>query len=601
MIQMRAPTPLHRMSLLIVRPGLSLEQTATDPHTIASLAEARRQGFGTGHAFEWDKGSGWWFKTPHNPRGSGAFTRQGARFAAYVGSTHWRGLSGEAMLEKLLATYAEPRQMPLDEFSGSFAMLWGGESGVWLFNDPLGIHKIYETADRRLASTSFMVCRATLKSPVIDRLRAQEYVLLGANHGLGTPIRGVRITEPTEGRELRTSSTATLYPATRWRVDCPFRHPSEAIASLASNIEGVFGEMVGAFGANIGMALSGGFDSRLLLAALDRVGVTPTLYVYGAPMDEDVRIASTIAAGLGVDIECIDKPALNRTQPALTLDALRSSIAFFDGLPPDGAFDLGADQRTRLKQVEGGRLNLNGGGGEILRNFFYLRDRAFTPADVAAAFYSNWPPQAIHSSEERRAFFSATEAGIANCLGRDAAQSAVDPLPRSDTELVYSLFRLRYWMGRNNSLAGRYGAFLTPLVNPRLASIAAGIPLAWKNFGRMEAAIIQALSPRVASGPSAYGFEFDRGPGWTHRLKVSTTLFRPVALRRQSARIRRALGLARSVAVPQEWQHVAAELPAQDWIDAEALSGEDQLNRLLTLQAVASDELSGVRVDTGGK
>lgn len=580
------------MSLLITTAGLSAEHALQEPVVLRALAEAARQGFRDPVQLSWQSGAAWWYATPGNPQGSGACRRHGDRFAAYVGTAHWNGLTREALLDRLLADHADVSTMPLDDFAGSFVMLVGGPSGVWLFNDPLGLHKLYETRDGKLASTSFMVCRATLRAPQVDRLRAQEYVLLGANHALETPLRDVRIADPLQARELRSGERRTLFPADRWRMPCPVKRPEEAVELLSERIRSAFADMVRAFGTDIGMALSGGFDSRLLLAALDRVGVAPTLYVYGRPQDDDVLIASRVAQGLGMPIECIDKSSLNAGRPPLTSALLKERIAFFDGLPPDGVFDPGADRDTRLKQVGGGRLNLNGGGGEILRNFFYLRDASFTAGDLAAAFYSNWPAEVFTSDDERRAFVDAMAQGIARCLGRDGKTG--EGMPRSDVELVYSLFRLRYWMGRNNSLAGRYGAFLTPLVHPRLVPLAASLPLRWKNFGRLEAAVLASLSPRVAAGPSAYGFDFSSGPTTAYRLKVSTTLYRPVAVRRLSGQARRWLRLATPAALPAAWRDAAAELAPQDWLDASALSSEDALNRLLTLQAVCNDAACGV-------
>jgi hypothetical protein len=597
-IRPHAAAPFNRalgiMSLLIVSAGLGLQQAATDHPVTKALAEAARQGFAsTGDSFEWAGGSAWWFATPDNPRGSGAAVREGQRFAAYVGTVSWRGLSGESLLRRLLADYPEPQAMPLDEFAGSFAMLFSGGSGVWLFNDPLGLQKIYQTNGGRLASTSFMVCRATLDAPRVDRLRAQEYVLLGANHGLATPLADIAIADPVSARELGSNRSVVLYPPARLRSECAFASEAEAVAGVAGAIADIFGEMANAFGSNIGMALSGGFDSRLLLAALDKVEVRPVLYVYGAPNDADVQIASQIAGRLGQQIECIDKRAFNGERPALTQAALQSNLAFFDGLAPDGAFDLGADRITRLKQVERGRLNLNGGGGEILRNFFFLRDRGFTATDVTSAFYSNWPKEVFPSDDERRAFLAAMESGIAHSVRLGAAPS--ETLRRDEVELIYSLFRLRYWMGRNNTVAARYGLFLTPLAHPKLVPMAASLPLAWKDYGRLEAQVIAALSPRVAGGPSAYGFDFTAGPTFKHRMRIAATMYRPVALRRQSAQIRRALNLSAPAAVPHKWREVAAGLPSQDWVNVQALSDGDQLNRLLTLQAIASDTHSGVR------
>jgi asparagine synthase (glutamine-hydrolysing) len=179
---------------------------------------------------------------------------------------------------------------------------------------------------------------------------------------------------------------------------------------------------------------------------------------------------------------------------------------------------------------------------------------------------------------------------IVDCLALNApGPNESDPvLERNDVERVYTLLRLRYWMGRNNSIAARYGSFLTPLVSPRLVALAATLPLRWKTFGRFESAVIASLSPRVASGPSSYGFEFARGPSMAHRFNVCSTLLRPLALRQRSARIRRLLGRAKPPVASAEWVQASAGVAQQDWVVADALTTDDQLNRLLTLGAVVA-------------
>jgi asparagine synthase (glutamine-hydrolysing) len=402
----------------------------------------------------------------------------------------------------------------------------------------------------------------------------------------------VHVLDPTQALELRSRSAMTLHAAPDWRVPPAFSSMPEAVEAMAALIARDFASMLGAFGTKIGMALSGGFDSRLLLAALDHAGVRPSLYVYGRPEDDDVRIALAKAAALGMPIEAVDKRQLNAQQAPLDRARLADSLAFFDGLPIDGVFDRGADRITRLQQVQDGTLNLNGGGGEILRNFFYLPERSYTADDLVGTFYSNWLPQAFPTADEHAAFRQATAAGILHELGFDGGSAAARArrLDRSDVELVYTLFRLRHWMGRNNTVAARYGAFMTPLVQPRMVALAATVPLQWKTHGDLEAAIIRTLSPRVAQGPSNYGFDFATGPTPAYRRHILATLYRPVEVRRRSARIRRLLGRNASVGAPTEWTAAFTTGPV-DWIDARFLTDAAQVNRLMTLCALLDDDL----------
>ena len=578
------------MSLLIAIGGPGIEPGSLNDLSDRALICARRQNFGVPQRLSWPGGQLLWFDTPGNSGRGGQCLSQGERFAAYTGSPHWQGLTGQPLLQRLLDEFESPLQMPLRDFSGAFAMVFGHRSAVWLFNDAVGIQKLYNCLDGQVSSSSLLLCRQLLRRPKVDRLRAQEYVLLGSTHALQTPIDGVRTLDPTQALDLQSGRTATLHAPQAWRVEPRFKTPDVAVEALSEMLASEFKGMLQAFGGKVGMALSGGFDSRLILAALDSQHVVPHLYVYGKPRDDDVLIAQAKAAELGMPIDCIDKQQANAALAPLDRRRLHANIAFFDGLPVDGVFDRGLDQSTRLQQVQDGRLNLNGGGGEILRNFFYLPDRAYSARDLVGAFYCNWLPGAIPGAAEREALDDATADGILDSLGLPAGTDAARrrALTRRDVELVYSLFRLRFWMGRNNSVAVRNGAFMTPLVSPRLVELAATVPLAWKTYGALEASVIHRLSPRVAGGDSNYGFSFASGPTAAYRRYINATLFRPIAVRRWSARIRRALGRNPSIEVPPEWQQ-AWPLQPVDWIDPAFLTDAAQINRLMTLQALLDD------------
>ena len=557
-----------------------------------ALAAAQGQGFQAPQRLEWPGGHALWFSTPGQPRSSGACVQAGPRFAALCGTAHWRGLAGEALLHRLLKDFARPQDMPLRDLSGGFALLFSQGDEVWLFNDAVGLQKIYTAPEQGVSSTSWLVCRAALPRARIHRLRAQEYVLLGSTHATQTAVEGVLAQDPSWALELRSNRTLVLHDPAAWRSPARFRSEAEATHALSDQIAAEFSGMTQAFGQPVGMALSGGFDSRLLLAALQHQGVAPRLYVYGSDSLDDVRVARAKAQELGIAIECIDKAQVNARLPALDRAQLKANLSFFDGLPVDGIFDRGADRQTRLQQMSAGTLNLNGGGGEILRNFFYLPDRHYSAADLVSTFYSNWLPSAIADADERKAFREATADGILHELGLQmgSTRARQQALLRSDVELVYTLFRLRWWMARNNTVATRHGSFMTPLVQPRLVELAAQVPVAWKTYGQMEAAIITRLSSAVATGPSNYGFDFSQGPGVAHQRGVNATLWRPIAVRRASARLRRLLGRNPTVAAPAEWLD-AQPVTQVDWLDTRYLTSSAQWSRLLTLLAATDDSL----------
>jgi len=150
---------------------------------------------------------------------------------------------------------------------------------------------------------------------------------------------------------------------------------------VADALLGIFRTIQRNFGGRVCAALSGGYDTRLMLALLRATGAAPALYVYGTADSDDVRVARDICRGEGLDLHVYDKSA----HPRVDADGFRAALAaqfyLVDGLGPVGAVDDGADLFTRRRRAHGGNLQLNGGGGEIFRDFWKLPE---TPVGVEA-------------------------------------------------------------------------------------------------------------------------------------------------------------------------------------------------------------------------
>ena len=435
------------MGLIVVATNKPDAERGETEAVSRSLLSARRQGFKTPIRFDWVNGCAWWFDSVPNPGHGGAWCREGERFAACVGTMHWQGVTGKALLSRLLGFGDDPAAMPWRDISGAFAVVMGRPGGVWLATDSVGLQKVFHNPDQAVLSTSFVVCldASPRKPATVNAVRAAEYVMFGANHGMATPFDDVRLARPTHAHDLMTGRSVEIHAPTSWLVACPYRAAAEAVEDISARIENDFASMCRAFGTRIGMALSGGFDSRLILAALDRSGVQPELFVYGRAHDADVTVATRVAGAMGLAIECVDKSVVDRVLPALSAETLGLNVDFFDGMPNDGIFDRGSDRLTRLQQLEGGKLNLNGGGGEILRNFFYLKNRPYSAAKLVVAFYTSGVDLAVPDARLRTELSEMLQDEVLCSLGRQAASRAARTarLPRAEIELVYSLLRLR--------------------------------------------------------------------------------------------------------------------------------------------------------------
>ncbi len=510
---------------------------------------------------------------------------------ASVGPMWYRGRAGEAALRAVLdevGPACDPDRLDRDAFLGSFTLFVARGARAVVLGDPLGLQRVFVRRDAGVVSTSWLAALQAGATRTLDRVAALEYLLHGAVHGEATPVVEVEALPPQGWYDAAAGGfVACARPALA--DPGPFAGRREdAVVAVADHYRHVFATVAGDEAA-VRMALSGGFDSRLLLAGLAALGVRPELFVYGGEHDGDVRVARRVAAGEGLALEVVDKLAAERDCPPLSIDGVEAACLYFDGLPVDGILDRGVDRATRHAQHAGGALVLNGGGGEILRNFFHLPDRTLSPGALWAAFYGGVDASAVRRAADARALRDRMTAGIARSV------SAGPRMNRRQVELAYPLFRCRYWMGRNNAVSNRWGRFATPLVDPVAARLAASLPIAWKQAGAFEADVIAALHPRVAAYPSAYGFPFTRPPGWRARASEWSTCARPVRARPWIARLRRALsGEGPGAAALSDARAALGDAWAIDaLVDVRRLRDEGMVLRAATLEhLVASRAIS---------
>ncbi|CAM5365045.1 hypothetical protein RLIN73S_07102 [Rhodanobacter lindaniclasticus] len=504
-----------------------------------------------------------------------------------VGPLWYGGKSGEAALALLIEDSATGREMDEASLRGNFVLFLRTARQCLLLNDGLGFARIYASPDGLFHSTSWLATCAYAGRVALNEPAAIEYVLLGASHLSETVARGVTALPLGSGLDLTRNARYDRPRLWDGSVGDGVVTLDETVAKLAAHLATVFEETAAAFPARVRTALSGGFDSRLILAGLLKAGSRPELFVYGNPASGDVAIARSVASSVGIPLDVIDKGSLEAGMPPPTLERIVANALFFDGLPNDGVYDPGVDQLTRLDQNADGRLGLNGGGGEIFRNYFHLPDRRYSAMDIVRTFYRGFDRKALRQSVALSAYENRMAASIAYAIGvRDG--DLARPVDRDRLELAYPLFRCHHWMAVNNSVALRYGYYATPLVDPKSVAMAWQVPLQWKDAGLLEGRLINALHAGVAGQMSEYGFRFSDGPTIKARVHAWMDRSRPVWARPLINTAGR--HLRRHTIAPAWLAHCRALLPGE-WcldylLDLQRLPGNQSVARALAVEIV---------------
>jgi hypothetical protein len=470
-----------------------------------------------------------------------------ANFAFATGTLIYKGKAGRDALAQIWSDNAAGR-FERDRLRGAYALGLCADDRLRLSIDALGTYKAYHDADWATVSSAFLAVLGGRERPKPDRQGIYEYVFQAATYGGRTLVDGIRLIDHRHAIELADKAAVVPQP------DHP-APPAENLsfaAHLERNVAALrqwFGEFVSCFGDRIDTALSGGYDSRLILAVLRDRGANPRLHVYGGPGDEDVRLARQIAEGERLNLIHVDKTHAKLPSAEAMPRIVARNLDLLDAYPVDGIFDNGTDVATRVERAAGDALALNGGGGEIFRNFFYLPDRAVSLNEFIWTFYSQFDPASATDAFREDDYMNGLADAVQHALG-----SKAQGLSRRDVEQLYPAFRCRYWTGRNTSVNSRFGWALTPFIERATVASAIDVPIAFKNHGRFEAALINAFSPSLARYPSAYGHDFAGDVPLQRRLKDQLTLLRPPLLRRYAFRIKARMQPPAQGGTDRSWQ-----------------------------------------------
>jgi asparagine synthase (glutamine-hydrolysing) len=341
-----------------------------------------------------------------------------------------------------------------------------------------------------LVSTSPLLLSAACEASV-DEMAVLRYSQLGHFLGDESPWAGVRRLGPREIVELRggdlrsstapaaTSSVSTLADATRAVVG--------AVADSRPELE-----------------LSGGLDSRLILAALvaGDVDVRRCLTI-GAPGDQDREVAIELAEAAGFRHELVDPGSLAGQSPeslvrlATTAGADRGWVAN----PIDSA---------PLHWVEEGRgeaAGLSGQNGEIARGFYYRGPHRFVPAPRRVPSLVRWRLLSNASIDARLLDVdvrTGIEDGVVAAVRPWLDDSSVTRFLES-TDEFYLRHRMTRWVGPAYGAAARRHPVIAPFFSVGFIEAARLLSISERRHSSAVASAVGELDPGLARRPLAGG------------------------------------------------------------------------------------------------
>ncbi|QGG42351.1 asparagine synthase-related protein [Aeromicrobium yanjiei] len=380
------------------------------------------------------------------------------------------------------------------------AIDWDAALGrLVLVVDWLGMRHLYLSEGDGIvgASSSSAVLAGLSTDRRIDREAIGVQSLLGWQLGAGTPFAGVQKMGPgsrvTLSRGVLTSCEDPPAPVR----DAP---SAADAARTAANVLSDFVSVQLDGHPDTVLQLTGGLDSRLLLAAIPRNRRSSVeAMTLAVPGSSDVEIASRLV---------VDQGMKHRTVELRGLQALTDEDAWSLCAAAARDLDCSADPVAFASirwadPAQSQQPRLAGLGGEVARGFYYFGPLA--PVGVSrtlASVLAQWRlfPNERVSPDALEPAFAAAATEIAVDRVHDALTSASDTWWTA-TDEFYLWQRMQRWAGTLASATCFDRPVINPMLDDRFVRIARALPPADKKNMRFLSRILLELDPDLANIP----------------------------------------------------------------------------------------------------
>jgi asparagine synthase (glutamine-hydrolysing) len=390
-----------------------------------------------------------------------------------------------------------------DKLQGFFALVVADarQKTVHVVTDIVGsCHCFLRAVDGGLAISNSSLLLASLGGSQLDPLACQEFIATGVIYEDRSLFREVRKLAPAC---IYTFSRGTLQSSRPyWRISnlapesLDVQRASRALwAALADSarlVENAFARPV--------CDLTGGYDSRALVAAFHAARVPISTAVTGPPQSRDVLISKGLA-------EMARLPHVHlQKQPAMTLDRLR------DALPlTDGEYDLveySRIQETHQTLAEQFDISINGSFGELARGYWWEllfphtgHCRPLPARKVAARRYAAGAFDSGLFHVERRVDLVSHLTGVVE----RTLQGLAGRPNTFQMDQVYLGMRMQRWQGRIASSTNRIWPCLSPFMFRSVLEVALAAQARARRHSLLVRRMLAEFSPAWANFPRENG------------------------------------------------------------------------------------------------
>ncbi|MGV9205475.1 MAG: hypothetical protein ACOC44_15805, partial [Promethearchaeia archaeon] len=206
-------------------------------------------------------------------------------FIASTGTLFYRGKIGSNALKEIYQDYDSRIEKIRDKCIGHYSLIIKKDNIIKICSDQEGAYEIYyhEFEQKWFISSSLLLNALMIKDPTVETLRLIERIIQLTNMGEKTFIKNVNqlfwnqlIKVDLEDKKLKLETKRPERIGKKYENE----NIEQIVEDLKIKMQNISHTAYSIFGQDIGLQLTGGLDSRSILAALLNAGSRP-LILYG--------------------------------------------------------------------------------------------------------------------------------------------------------------------------------------------------------------------------------------------------------------------------------------------------------------------------------
>ena len=419
----------------------------------------------------------------------------------YAGYFSYDGKTGSEALIAVKNSLDKNLRLENLDFHGNFFLLTFYKGVISITRDLFGTYGCYTNKEQTWFTSDNVAAMYLNGKHSFRKFELFENILFGMEFGLQTLIDGIYLLDPTQIHLPITNTTLQR----KIKIPALEHNYKKCVESNAATLLEQFSLYHKFFKSSITSALTGGFDSRLMLAAEMHCGITPDLYVYGLKDDKDVSVAKDICSHEKLALFHAERYADKVHNTDAARDVILQNFWDFDGSNQLFAGKFNLD--SRMEKANSHLLVLNGAGGEIYRDQWKWDFKTKSLYELIKNSYDTGELGALGLDE--KAFFENIEHKLYDQIKHFGFSKHT--VTRQQAEIIFPIYRSNFYY-RGNNVNNYFGNATLPYMTQSVILQSLSIPYHFKRSGRFEADLIKIINPVLASYNSEYGFNFNDGP-----------------------------------------------------------------------------------------